>query len=336
MSPAFFWVRLQLGCRVRWALGRLRLAPQGHTILSLRGFNCCHLALIRAARSGSGAGCSLGLRARTWWSSELVGTPAGMRGSAVRAIALAGFACWAAGAVSLADAAAQGAVITTDCDGAADTGCGGHHKGARHTLREKMHAKCTQNDAGIPIVDMSAPSCGKVAAAPRQPAGGRLTAGHPQQHKPLFPLDGNDAAVLVITVATLLLAAGGGVGGGAIFVPLFSAVGGEHARCRLAFDEVDDDVPVGGGGAFGTDRPLAACCHRLRARTDAGDARAPRRARHARRLHPVVAAGGPPPALPPPQASPPPRPWLSATLRSWAAPLPTSASTFSASTPGWP
>jgi hypothetical protein len=45
-------------------------------------------------------------------------------------------------------------------------------------------------------------------------------------HKPLWPLEGRDAAGLIATSAATALAASGGVGGGSLLVPIYILVFG--------------------------------------------------------------------------------------------------------------
>ena len=59
-----------------------------------------------------------------------------------------------------------------------------------------------------------------------------------QLHKNLLPLNGADAAMLCIAAATLFLAAGGGIGGGAVFVVLYSYVGGFMPSAAVALSNV--------------------------------------------------------------------------------------------------
>lgn len=66
----------------------------------------------------------------------------------------------------------------------------------------------------------------------------------PGSHKDLWPLDGNDAAVLAICALSLLVAAAGGIGGGGLFVPVLIAVGKFKTSRAVALSNV---MILGGG-----------------------------------------------------------------------------------------
>lgn len=60
----------------------------------------------------------------------------------------------------------------------------------------------------------------------------------PPPHKPLLPLDADDAAVFALAALTILLAAGGGIGGGAIYMPLYVTLGGWAPRHAVALSNL--------------------------------------------------------------------------------------------------